>query len=43
VAGLMGVVYAAKMSFISPESFSFWESVMVLCMVVLEAWPRCRA
>jgi branched-chain amino acid transport system permease protein len=35
VAGLMGVVYAAKMSFISPESFSFWESVMVLCMVVL--------
>ncbi|HTY07925.1 MAG TPA: branched-chain amino acid ABC transporter permease [Candidatus Edwardsbacteria bacterium] len=35
VAGAMGVVYAAKMSFISPESFSFWESVMVLCMVVL--------
>ena len=34
-AGLMGVVYAAKMSFVSPESFSFWESVMVLCMVVL--------
>ncbi len=35
VAGLMGVVYAAKMGFVSPESFSFWESVMVLCMVVL--------
>ncbi|MDI6738844.1 MAG: branched-chain amino acid ABC transporter permease [Candidatus Edwardsbacteria bacterium] len=34
-AGMMGVVFAAKMSFISPESFSFWESVMVLCMVVL--------
>ncbi|MCU0606693.1 MAG: branched-chain amino acid ABC transporter permease [Candidatus Edwardsbacteria bacterium] len=35
VAGLMGVVFAAKMSFVSPESFTFWESVMVLCMVVL--------
>ncbi len=35
VAGLMGVIFAAKMSFISPESFTFWESVMVLCMVVL--------
>jgi branched-chain amino acid transport system permease protein len=35
VAGVMGVVFAAKMSFVSPESFTFWESVMVLCMVVL--------
>ena len=35
VAGAMGAVFAAKMGFVSPESFTFWESVMVLCMVVL--------
>lgn len=35
VAGMMGVVFAAKMSFVSPESFTFWESIMILCMVVL--------
>lgn len=35
VAGMMGVTFAAKMSFVSPESFTFWESIMVLCMVVL--------
>ncbi len=35
IAGMMGVVFAAKMTFVSPESFTFWESVMVLCMVVL--------
>lgn len=35
VAGAMGVMFAAKMSFVSPESFTFWESIMVLCMVVL--------
>jgi len=35
VAGTMGAVFAAKMGFVSPESFTFWESVMVLCMVVL--------
>ncbi|MEW6685314.1 MAG: branched-chain amino acid ABC transporter permease [Candidatus Edwardsbacteria bacterium] len=34
-AGTMGVFFAAKMTFVSPESFTFWESVMVLCMVVL--------
>lgn len=34
-AGMAGVVYAGKMRFISPESFTFSESVMVLCMVVL--------
>ncbi len=34
-AGLAGVLYAAKMQFISPESFSFFESVIVLCMVIL--------
>jgi branched-chain amino acid transport system permease protein len=35
VAGAMGAVFAAKMSFVSPESFTFWESIMILCMVVL--------
>ena len=35
VAGMMGVVFAAKMNFVSPESFTFWESIMILCMVVL--------
>lgn len=34
-AGMAGVVYAGKMHFVSPESFTFYESVMVLCMVVL--------
>jgi len=34
-AGLAGVFFAAKMAFISPESFTFFESVMILCMVVL--------
>ncbi len=34
-AGLAGVFFAAKMGFISPESFTFLESVMILCMVVL--------
>ena len=34
-AGLAGVLYAAKMQFVSPESFTFFESVIVLCMVIL--------
>ncbi len=34
-AGLTGVFFAAKMAFVSPESFTFFESVMILCMVVL--------
>jgi len=34
-AGLTGVVFAAKMAFVSPESFTFSESVLILCMVVL--------
>lgn len=34
-AGLAGVFFASKMTFISPESFTFFESVLVLCMVVL--------
>jgi branched-chain amino acid transport system permease protein len=34
-AGLAGAVFAAKMRFISPESFTFMESVLILCMVIL--------
>jgi branched-chain amino acid transport system permease protein len=34
-AGLAGALYAAKMQFVSPESFNFMESVLVLCMVIL--------
>ncbi|MBI5191347.1 MAG: branched-chain amino acid ABC transporter permease [Nitrospirae bacterium] len=35
LAGLAGVFYVAKMGFVSPESFNFFESVIILCMVVL--------
>ena len=34
-AGLTGVFFAAKMAFVSPESFTFFESILILCMVVL--------
>ena len=34
-AGFGGVVFAAKQTFVSPESFTFFESVLILCMVVL--------
>lgn len=34
-AGCAGVFFASKMTFISPESFTFFESVIILCMVVL--------
>ncbi len=34
-AGMTGVFFAAKMAFVSPESFTFFESVLILCMVVL--------
>jgi len=34
-AGLAGAFFAARMKFVSPESFTFLESAMVLCMVVL--------
>ena len=34
-AGIAGTFFAAKSAFISPESFTFFESVIVLCMVVL--------
>jgi len=34
-AGVMGVVFAAKQQFISPESFSYFQSIGVLTMVIL--------
>jgi branched-chain amino acid transport system permease protein len=34
-AGLAGCLFASKMLFISPESFSFMESVLILSMVIL--------
>jgi len=34
-AGFAGALFAARMKFVSPESFTFLESVMLLCMVVL--------
>jgi branched-chain amino acid transport system permease protein len=34
-AGFGGVFFASKTTFISPESFTFMESVIILCMVVL--------
>ncbi len=34
-AGVAGVLFAAKMRFVSPESFTFMESVLILCMVIL--------
>jgi branched-chain amino acid transport system permease protein len=34
-AGMAGCIYAAKMTTISPESFSFWESVLVFTLIIL--------
>lgn len=34
-AGMTGTFYAAKMTIISPESFSFWESVVLFAIVIL--------
>ena len=34
-AGMAGTLWAAKMTIISPESFSFWESVVVFLIVIL--------
>jgi branched-chain amino acid transport system permease protein len=34
-AGMTGNLYAAKMTIISPESFSFWESVLMFVIVIL--------
>lgn len=35
IAGVAGVFFAAKQTHISPESFTFWESALILAMVVL--------
>jgi branched-chain amino acid transport system permease protein len=34
-AGVMGMVFVAKQDFVSPESFTFLESVFILAMVIL--------
>ena len=34
-AGFGGVLLAAKTTFINPESFTLWESIIILCVVVL--------
>ncbi|MBW1616468.1 MAG: branched-chain amino acid ABC transporter permease [Deltaproteobacteria bacterium] len=34
-AGMGGVLFAAKTTFINPSSFTIWESIIVLCIVVL--------
>jgi branched-chain amino acid transport system permease protein len=34
-AGLAGTLFAGKMRFVSPESFTFMESVFILCMVII--------
>ena len=34
-AGMAGVMFAAKTTFINPASFTIWESIMILCVVVL--------
>lgn len=35
LAGMMGVVFAAMQSFVDPTSFTFMESILILCMVIL--------
>jgi len=34
-AGMAGVLFAAKTTFINPASFTLWESIFFLCVVVL--------
>lgn len=34
-AGLVGAIFAAKTTFINPASFTIWESIIILCVVVL--------
>ncbi len=34
-AGTVGTIFAAKMTIISPEAFSFWESVLMFSIVIL--------
>lgn len=35
IAGVAGVLFAAKTTFINPQSFTVWESIVILCIVVL--------
>ncbi|GHU76584.1 branched-chain amino acid ABC transporter permease [Clostridia bacterium] len=35
LAGMMGVVFAAMQKFVDPTSFTFMESIVILCMVIL--------
>ena len=37
-AGLAGVIFAAKSTFINPACFTFLESAMILAIVVLAEW-----
>jgi len=34
-ASMAGVMFAAKTTFVNPASFTIWESIMILCIVVL--------
>jgi len=34
-AGIAGNLYAGKMTIIAPESFVFWESVVMFCIIIL--------
>jgi len=34
-AGMAGALFAAKTTFINPASFTIWESIIILCIVVL--------
>ena len=34
-AGLAGAIFAHRESFVTPESFTFWESCLLVCAVVL--------
>lgn len=34
-AGLVGAFFAVSQGFVSPESFTFWQSVMILAMVII--------
>jgi len=34
-AGVAGILFSAKMQFVSPESFTFMESILILSMIIL--------
>ncbi len=34
-AGMAGLIFAAKMTIISPESFTFWDSVLMFTLIIL--------